>query len=98
MWTAVAVRLCELDFGCCPRNEATNIMPEICRFYGIVIGMFYDEHRPPHFHVRYGEHEAVIRIKDLLLTEGHLPPRTLGLVVEWAAKHRAAFVTELECD
>ena len=37
-------------------------MPEISRFYGIVIGMFYHEHRPPHFHVRYGEHEAVIRI------------------------------------
>ena len=64
-------------------------MPEICRFYGIVIGMFYDDHRPPHFHVRYGEHEAIIRITDLLLTEGHLPPRTLGLVIEWAAKHRA---------
>jgi len=67
-------------------------MPEISRFYGIVIGMFYDEHRPPHFHVRYGDHEGVIRINDLLLTEGHLPPRTLGLVIEWAAKHRAALL------
>jgi hypothetical protein len=46
-------------------------MPEISRFYGIVIGMFYHEHRPPHFHARYGEHEAVIRINDLVLTEGH---------------------------
>ena len=64
-------------------------MPEISRFFGIVIAMFYDEHRPPHFHVRYGEHEAVIRINDLLLTEGHLPPRPLGLVIEWAATHRA---------
>lgn len=45
-------------------------MPEISRFYGIVIGMFYDEHRPPHFHVRYGEHQAVIRINDLVLSEG----------------------------
>ncbi len=63
-------------------------MPEICRFYGIVIGMFFDEHRPPHFHVRYGEHEAVLRIDDLVVTKGKLPPRTLGLVVEWAAKHQ----------
>ena len=63
-------------------------MPEISRFYGIVIGMFYDEHRPPHFHVRYGEHQAVVRINELIVMEGALPPRALGLVVEWAAKHR----------
>jgi hypothetical protein len=49
-------------------------MPEISRFYGIVIGMFYHEHRPPHFHVRYGEHQAVIRITNFVLTEGELPP------------------------
>ncbi len=55
-------------------------MPEISRSYGIVVGMFYDEHRPPHFHVRYGEHQAVVRINDLVLTEGRLPPRAWGLV------------------
>ncbi|MCL0061309.1 DUF4160 domain-containing protein [Thermodesulfovibrionales bacterium] len=27
-----------------------NIMPEISRFFGIIIRMFYDEHNPPHFH------------------------------------------------
>jgi hypothetical protein len=63
-------------------------MPEISRFYGIVIAMFYDDHPPPHFHVRYGEHQAVVRIADLVVTHGTLPPRALGLVVEWAAKHR----------
>ena len=63
-------------------------MPELCRFYGIVIAMFYDEHRPPHFHVRYAEYEAVIRIKDLAVTEGRLPRRALALVTEWAKKHR----------
>jgi hypothetical protein len=51
--------------------------------------MFYDEHPPPHFHVRSGEHQAVVRIDDLVVTEGRLPPRTLGLVIEWAAKHQA---------
>ena len=30
-------------------------VPEICRFYGIVIRMFYRDHRPPHFHVEYGD-------------------------------------------
>jgi hypothetical protein len=63
-------------------------MPEISRFYGIVIGMFFDDHPPSHFHVRYGDHQAVVRINDLMVSEGTLPPRTLGLVVEWAAKHR----------
>jgi hypothetical protein len=63
-------------------------MPEISRFYGIVIAMFYDDHRPPHFHVRYGSHQAVVQINDLALSEGRLPPRALGLVIEWAAKHR----------
>ena len=64
-------------------------MPEISRFYGIVIGMFFDDHPPAHFHVRYGEHQAVIEIDSLTITKGHLPPRTFGLVVEWAAKHKA---------
>ena len=39
--------------------------------------------------MRYGEHDAVIRIDDLVLTEDRLPPRVWGLVVEWAARHRA---------
>jgi len=47
--------------------------------------MFYEDHRPPHFHVRYAEHQAVVRIADLQLTEGHLPARALSLVAEWAA-------------
>jgi hypothetical protein len=64
-------------------------MPEISRFYGIVIGMFYHDHRPPHFHVRYGQDEAVIRINDLVVTEGNLPPRVRGMVVEWAGQHHA---------
>ncbi len=71
-------------------------MPEISRFYGIVIGMFYDEHRPPHFHVRYGEHQAVVRINELVVTEGSLPPRALGLVIEWAAKHRKELLKNWE--
>lgn len=69
-------------------------MPEISRFYGIIIAMFYKEHNPPHFHVRYGEYSAEIGIEDFALKNGYLPPRTLGLVVEWAMIHK----TELETD
>ena len=67
-------------------------MPEISRFYGIVIAMFFSEHNPPHFHARYGGKKAAIRISDLSVTEGFLPPRVLGLVIEWAAKHRPELI------
>lgn len=63
-------------------------MPEISRFYGIVIRMFYDEHNPPHFHAQYGEYNAVIKISDYAVSEGYLPPKALGLVTEWTNIHR----------
>jgi len=63
-------------------------MPELSRFLGIVILMYFDDHNPPHFHVRYNDFRAIISIKDLLLIEGELPPRVFGLVVEWAGSHR----------
>jgi hypothetical protein len=63
-------------------------MPEISRFFGIIITMYYNDHAPPHFHVRYGQQKAIIDIKTLTLIEGQLKPRTLGLVVEWAALHQ----------
>ncbi|HRX49641.1 MAG TPA: DUF4160 domain-containing protein [Spirochaetota bacterium] len=63
-------------------------MPEISRFFGIIISMFFDDHNPPHFHARYNEYKAVIAIDDLRLLEGSLPPRVHGLVVEWALKHK----------
>ncbi len=63
-------------------------MPEISRFYGIVIKMFFDDHEPPHFHVEYAEHQAVVSIETVALIGGTLPPRALGLVAEWAALHQ----------
>lgn len=64
-------------------------MPEICRFYGIVIKMFWSDHAPPHFHVEYGSHQAVIAIQTLALLYGALPSRALGLTIEWASAHQA---------
>jgi len=63
-------------------------MPEISRFFGIVIQMFYNDHSPPHFHARYGRDQAVISVADLVVLKGTLPPRALGLVMEWATRHR----------
>jgi hypothetical protein len=63
-------------------------MPEVSRFLGIVILMYFDDHNPPHFHVRYNDFRARISIKDLSLLEGELPPRVLGLVMEWAGLHK----------
>ena len=62
-------------------------MPEISRFYGIIIAMFWDDHNPPHFHARYGRHKAALEIRSLRILDGTLPPRALGLVVEWASHH-----------
>jgi len=60
-------------------------MPEISRFFGIIITMYYNDHAPPHFHVRYGQQKALIAIESLSVLQGNLKPRTLGLVVEWAS-------------
>jgi uncharacterized protein DUF4160 len=64
-------------------------MPEVSRFYGIVIRIFFGDHPPPHFHAVYGEHAAKINIDTLSVFEGRLPARALGLVIEWATIHQA---------
>ncbi len=63
-------------------------MPEISRFLGIIISMYYDDHNPPHFHVQYNEYRASMDIKNLNITVGLLPARVRGLVEEWAELHR----------
>jgi len=63
-------------------------MPEISRFFGIIISMFFDEHNPPHFHAKYGEFKASIDINDFAILGGTLPARALGLVIEWAMLHK----------
>ena len=63
-------------------------MPEISRFLGIIITMYYNDHSPPHFHVRYNQQKAIIDIKNLAILRGQLSPRILGLVIEWAAIHQ----------
>lgn len=71
-------------------------MPEISRFYGIIIAMFYDEHNPPHFHARYGKDKVAIEISTLRVLEGKIPPRVLGLVVEWASQYQEELLCNWE--
>jgi len=63
-------------------------MPEISRFCGIIIRMFPSDHPPPHFHAVYNAFEASISTETLQVIAGSLPPRILGLVVEWAQIHK----------
>lgn len=63
-------------------------MPQISRFFGIVIYMYYNDHAPPHFHAEYGEHEAVYTIETLEILRGKLPRRAHSMVVEWATLYR----------
>jgi hypothetical protein len=66
-------------------------MPVLSRFYGVVVAMYWREphHRGrPHFHARYGDDEASIALEPLAVLAGSLPPRALGLVMEWAALHQ----------
>lgn len=71
-------------------------MPEISRFFGMVIFMYGDEHNPPHFHVKYGEFNAVINIKTLELTEGKLSRRALSLVLDWAELYQKELLEDWE--
>lgn len=71
-------------------------MPELCRFYGIVIKMFYDDHNPPHFHAEYGEYAVRVDINTLAVFGGRLPARALGMVTEWASLHQRELVEAWE--
>jgi len=71
-------------------------MPEICRFLGISIIMYFNDHNPPHFHVKYNEYRAVIEIGSSRVIEGEVPPRVLGLVVEWAGLRRSELLEDWE--
>ena len=66
-------------------------MPEISRFLGIVVGIFYSEHGVAHFHAAYGEYEISVEVESGEV-HGHFPPRALRLVLEWASLHRQELI------
>ena len=63
-------------------------MPELSRFYGIIVRMFYSDHPPPHFHAAYQGEEVQVSIESLEVIKGRMRRRALVLVLEWAALHR----------
>ena len=62
-------------------------MPEISRFLGIIIAMFYRDHSPPHFHAIYGEYDITVEIESGIIN-GRFPKRALKLVFEWLELHK----------
>ncbi len=70
-------------------------MPEISRFYGIVIYIFYDEHNPPHFHAEYSGNKAIITIKEGIV-KGTMPKRALKLIFEWMEKNQEKLLENWE--
>lgn len=62
-------------------------MPEISRFLGIVIAMFWNDHAPAHFHAYYGDYEIEVAIEGGVVT-GHFPKRALRAVLEWLDQHQ----------
>ncbi len=69
-------------------------MPEISRFLGIVIAMYYNDHGPAHFHARYGDRMIRVAIDDGRVLSGTFPRRAQGLVLEWLELHRAELLED----
>jgi len=63
-------------------------LPEISRFFGIVVFFRSNDHPPPHFHARYQGCEVSVDIRSLRI-RGKLPARATGLLIEWASMHQA---------
>ncbi len=92
IWPALRERSESLDGASCLEETLTS-MPEVSRFYGIIIRIHGDDHAPPHVHTSYNDAEAVIGIRRFELLRGGLPPMALGLVVEWMARHQGELLT-----
>ena len=63
-------------------------MPEISRFFGIVIKMFFDDHNPPHFHTEFAEYKATFSIETGQMIQGDFPHNKTSLVTAWTVIHQ----------
>ena len=71
-------------------------MPEISRFYGIIIYMNFNDHNPPHIHVRYNEYNAIVSIKNNALMAGKMSPKALAMVTEWIMLNKKDLLEDWE--
>lgn len=69
-------------------------MPEISRFFGIIIAMYYSDHLPPHFHARHGDQQASVRIDNGEVLDGNLGARPARMVEEWRALHQTELMDD----
>jgi hypothetical protein len=76
--------------------RSNRILPELSRFFGIIIRMYYDDHPPPHFHALYGEAEAQIGIDPIVVLQGNLPRRAMSMAIEWSALHQRELLENWE--
>jgi len=66
-------------------------VPEIAKFYGIIVFMNYCDHDPPHFHARYGGQEVMIEILSGTV-RGHMSKRALRMLFEWSESHEQQLI------
>jgi hypothetical protein len=95
---SAAKRSYEELFDDAERQMATNAaaMPELCRFFGIVIRMYWNEHEVPHFHAQYGEFVAAVEVESGMVTTRRFPDRALAFVHEWRREHRVELLANWE--
>ncbi len=70
-------------------------MPEISRFYGLIILMNFKDHAPPHFHIWYGDYKAIVTIQDGIV-KGEMPQRALKMIFDWLEIHRDELMLDWE--
>lgn len=68
-------------------------MPSICRFAGIVIYMYYNDHLPPHFHAQYSGQVMEVTISPVGILRGSLPSTQTRMVLDWAQRHQNELMT-----
>ena len=69
-----------------------NVSPEICRFFGIVISLYWRDHNPPHVHFTYGDYECSMSVLDRVV-DGQAPAKVIAKVNEWMDLHEKEILT-----
>lgn len=71
-------------------------MPIICRFFGVIVRMFYDDHNPPHIHVEYQDQKATLDFRGNILRGGLESKTALKLIREWVDLHTQELLEDWE--
>ena len=66
--------------------KKNTTMPEICRFYGIILSLYWRDHNPPHIHFTYGDYECSISVIDRVV-DGKAPAKVILKVNQWIDQH-----------